>query len=200
MFKIGITGEIGSGKSTIISRLQHEFKCPVFIADNVAKHIMSNKHIAREISYTLGKILDEDGSLSRKSVAEIIFRDPLKKTWLEQYIHPMVDAAFEQFCFKHKFENVVVYESALLHMNNRWSKFDYIVQVICDDEERIERVMERDGRSREQVELIIKNQKDNLDLVYQDFHHYTIETDKTHQSDYNDQCKKMITHIKENMK
>ncbi|MCB0644897.1 MAG: dephospho-CoA kinase [Phaeodactylibacter sp.] len=152
MLKIGLTGGIGSGKTTV-ARIFQVLGIPVYFADDRAKLLMLNKpEIVNGVKAIFGvNAYAEDGSLNRSHIAAIAFNDPHKLLQLESIVHPAVQKDGDQW---HRAQSGVPYtlkEAALLFESGSYKFLDEVITVTAPQELRIERVMQRDGASREQV-------------------------------------------------
>jgi dephospho-CoA kinase len=151
MLKIGITGGIGSGKTTV-SRIFEILGIPVFYADDAAKSVMhTDKLLAQSIKETFGsEAYDIQQQLNRKYLAEIVFKDEQKLAALNQLVHPAVFRAFDSWLVLQK-APYILKEAALLFESGSYKLCDKNILVTAPEELKIKRVMERDGISAEQV-------------------------------------------------
>ena len=147
---IGLTGGIGSGKTTIANFFK-EKGVPVYIADDEAKKVMQSIEIIDQIKIVFGETLFENNILNRAKLAEIVFNNADKLAQLNAIVHPAVKKDFENWLQQHKNDQYVVYEAAILFESGRYKECDYIVTVTAPIEVRIERVIKRDNTTREQV-------------------------------------------------
>ncbi|RXM41883.1 dephospho-CoA kinase [Flavobacterium sp. YO64] len=147
---IGLTGGIGSGKTTIANFFK-EKGVPVYIADDEAKKVMQSIEIIDQIKSVFGETLFENNILNRSKLAEIVFNNADKLAQLNAIVHPAVKKDFENWLQQHKNDQYVVYEAAILFESGRYKECDYIVTVTAPIEVRIERVIKRDNTTREQV-------------------------------------------------
>jgi dephospho-CoA kinase len=154
---IGLTGGIGSGKTTIANYFA-EKGVPVYIADDEAKKVMQSQSIVSEIKTTFGEALFENDILNRAKLAEIVFNNADQLAKLNAIVHPAVKKDFESWLSEHKKHQYVVYEAAILFESGRYKDCDVIVTVTAPEEIRIERVLKRDNTTREQVLSRIKMQ------------------------------------------
>jgi len=160
MIKIGITGGIGSGKTTVC-KLFEKFNIPIFYADDEAKKIIiQNKKCKYQIINAFGEeSYFKDGTLNRKYLADYIFSDNKKVILLNAIIHPLVDLSFNNWLDKHKACSIIMKEAALLFETGLHKKLDKIIVVDASEEIRIERVLARDKhRNKEQIKNIIDKQ------------------------------------------
>lgn len=154
---IGLTGGIGSGKSTVAKVLE-SMGYPVFYSDAIGKQLMVNDPVLRsEISAYFGEQSYQDGVLNRAYLAERIFANTDDKQRLNQLIHPRVRSAFEAFAQTSNAQ-LVFNEAAILFETGAYKNFDGIVLVTAPKETRIDRVAKRDGASREEVIGRMNNQ------------------------------------------
>jgi dephospho-CoA kinase len=153
MLKIGITGNIGSGKTTV-SKLFELMGVPVFYADDAAKNIMvTDELLIAEIKQAFGAAsYFDDGTLNRKHIAGIVFNDKAQLAKLNSLTHPAVFRAFDNWVAEIKDAPYVVKEAALLFESTSYKMCDRYVMVTAPLDMRIKRVMQRDGISREEVE------------------------------------------------
>jgi dephospho-CoA kinase len=166
---IGLTGGIGSGKTTIAHYFAAK-KIPVFIADDEAKKLMNSIEIKHEIKTAFGDTVFENGILNRKQLANLVFNKPESLKRLNEIIHPAVKTAFKNWCDLHQKEKFVIYESALIFETKSEAQFDFIITVTAPLETRIERVMQRDKTSKENILARIQNQcTDEERLAKSDF-------------------------------
>ena len=147
---IGLTGGIGSGKTTLVNYME-SLGIPVFIADEEAKKAMQSPHVLEEVKTSFGPAIFENGHLNRQQLASIVFSNPDKLKELNSIIHPEVKRLFAIWLDQHKTVPFVVYEAAILFESGSYQNCDYIITVTAPLEDRITRVMQRDNCSREQV-------------------------------------------------
>jgi dephospho-CoA kinase len=153
MLKIGITGNIGSGKTTV-SKLFELMDIPVFYADDAAKNIMvTDELLIAEIKQAFGAAsYFDDGTLNRKHIAGIVFNDETQLAKLNSLTHPAVFRAFDNWVAGITGAPYVVKEAALLFESTSYKMCDKSIMVIAPLEMRIKRVMQRDGIGSEEVE------------------------------------------------
>ena len=158
MTTVGLTGGIGSGKTTIANLFATEFAIPVYIADTKAKELIAqDAHLQQEIKALLGEEAFVEGKYNTAFVASIVFSTPEKLQALNQLIHPYVQQDFARWREK-QHSPYVIKESAILFESGSYKDCDYIITVTAPLEERIRRVMLRDKIDRKTVEKRIKNQ------------------------------------------
>lgn len=150
MLKIGLTGGIGSGKSTVAGIFK-VLGIPVFDADANTKIIMeSDATLQTGIRSLFGNDSFIDGRLNRKFIAEIVFRNPEQLEKLNALVHPAAIRAAEAWADKQK-SAYVIKEAALFFEAGSAEGMDYIIGVYAPKHIRIKRVMDRDAVSREAV-------------------------------------------------
>lgn len=147
---IGLTGGIGSGKTTIANYFE-EMGVPVYIADNGARNVMQSHDIVKQIKTAFGKDLFDNNTLNRGKLAEIVFNDKDKLGQLNKIVHPAVKKDFEVWLLQHKTKEYVIYEAAILFESGRYKECDIIITITAPKEVRIERVIKRDNTTREHV-------------------------------------------------
>jgi dephospho-CoA kinase len=147
---IGLTGGIGSGKTTIANFFA-EFGVPVYVADNEAKKLMDSDVIQKAVFDIFGPSVFQNNIIVRAKLAEIVFNDQKKLEKLNQIVHPAVRAHFKNWVQAHFHQEILLYESAILFESGQYKDFDYIISVTAPLESRIARVLERDNTSREAV-------------------------------------------------
>lgn len=153
MKKVGITGGIGSGKTTVC-RVFETLGIPVYYADERAKSLMNtNEDLRKEIIAIFGKdAYLPDGSLNRKHIASIVFTDNSKLKALESVVHPAVAKDGNDWHYSQKDKPYTLKEAALLVENGSYKHFDKMILVTAPKSVRIERVMARDKTTAEAVE------------------------------------------------
>ena len=150
MYKVGITGGIGSGKSTVCAMLE-EMGVAVYNSDARAKELMTTSATLREaIVSRFGAECYTSEGLNRGYLAERVFGDAAELAALNSLVHPAVMADFEAWAERQE-GSYVVLESAILFEAGLEQRVDVAVAVLSPEELRIERAMARDGASREQV-------------------------------------------------
>ena len=155
---IGLTGGIGSGKTTVANYLLSK-GIPVYISDVEAKKVMASPEIISQIIAVFGTdIIGEDNSLNRDKLASIVFNQPDKLKQLNAIVHPAVKKHFEQWVGNNKNFPYIVKEAAILFESGSYKDCDAIITVCAPLESRIARVLERDGTTREKVLQRINNQ------------------------------------------
>lgn len=155
---IGLTGGIGSGKSTV-SKFIEELGYPVYYSDTKAKIIVNkNEHLKKDIIQLLGEqSYDNNGLYNRKYVSEIVFNNEELLSQLNQLIHPAVQNYFKQWGNSQTFEYLFK-ETALLFELNLEKDYYKSVLVTAEDNLRIKRVMDRDQKTYREVESVMNNQ------------------------------------------
>ena len=163
MLIIGLTGGIGSGKTTV-SNLFKNLGVPIIDTDVIARELVDNDHsVLEEITDAFGKIiLDDDGLLDRNILAKIIFSQEHKKQQLEKILHPKirtkVEKAIKIYRAKPNQPQYIIVVIPLLFETNFHQLIDKILVVIANEENKIKRIIQRDGRTPEDILSIIKSQ------------------------------------------
>ena len=155
---VGLTGGIGSGKTTIANLFALHFSIPIYIADTKAKELVANnKQLQQEIVALLGEEAFVEGRYNTAFVAQEVFSNKEKLDKLNAIIHPYVQQDFLQWKQSQQ-APYVIKEAAILFESGSYRDCDFIIMVTAPLEERIKRVMLRDKIDRETVEKRIKNQ------------------------------------------
>ena len=155
---VGLTGGIGSGKTTIANLFALHFSIPIYIADTKAKELVANnKQLQQEIVTLLGEEAFVEGRYNTAFVAQEVFSNKEKLDKLNSIIHPYVQQDFLQWK-QYQQAPYVIKEAAILFESGSYRDCDFIIMVTAPLEERIKRVMLRDKIDRETVEKRIKNQ------------------------------------------
>lgn len=154
MLKVGLTGNIGSGKTTV-SKVFEVLGVPVFYADDAAKSAMvTDPALMAGIKSTFGNLsYFDDGTLNRKHIAGIVFNDSEQLARLNALVHPATFRAFDEW-IKSIDADVpyVLKEAALLFESDSYKMCDYSIAIQAPFETRVKRVMQRDGLSRQEIE------------------------------------------------
>ncbi|MBN2521692.1 MAG: dephospho-CoA kinase [Bacteroidales bacterium] len=178
MLKIGITGGIGSGKSTVC-KIFSVLGIPVFHADERAKNLIdNNRGIRNEIIREFGPDSFVNGIYNTGYISKVVFTRKEKLHKLNSIIHPFVAEDFSQWVKAYEYAKYILEEAAILFESGADQFLDYIIVVNAPLDLRIRRIMNRDGISREMVLQRMKNQfpADNI-LPLAD---WIIENDEKH--------------------
>jgi dephospho-CoA kinase len=158
MIKVGLTGGIGSGKSTV-SKILISKGFSVYNSDNRAKWLMNNNdNLKSNIISIFGNKAYLKGSLNRKYLSDKIFNDSLKLKALNNLVHPLVAIDFKNWLLHQKSKDFVFKEAAILIESGAYKEMDKIIVVSCPENIRLERVLKRDGNSPELVKKRMQNQ------------------------------------------
>ncbi len=159
----GLTGNIGSGKSTVAAMLR-EAGIPVLDADRISREVTAPGGRAYDaVVQAFGReILRDDGSIDRKRLGEIVFADPASRERLERITHPAIFEAMKEAIagIEREGHRAVVVEATLIHESGRKGLSEAVISVTCDPETAISRLAARDGMSRSQVEARLRAQMD----------------------------------------
>ena len=158
MLKVGISGIIGSGKSTVCS-IFRLLGIPVYSADTEAKKLYSRKDVKDLVDQAFGaKVFDSDGNVVFKQLADIVFSDKTQLAVLNRIIHPLVKEEFRLWYQQYSDEQYVLYESALFFESGFYKDYDLSIVVMAPIELCINRIQERDNVSRQNVLARINSQ------------------------------------------
>lgn len=154
----GLTGGIGSGKSTVANAFK-QFGINIVDADLVAREVVATGEpaLARIAEHFGEQVLLADGALDRTQLRNIIFSQPAQKVWLEQLLHPIIRERIEQQ-LKRSGSIYTLLESPLLLETNQHQLVSKIIVVDVDESLQIRRASERDGATIEHIKRIMKTQ------------------------------------------
>ncbi|MBL7884254.1 MAG: dephospho-CoA kinase [Bacteroidia bacterium] len=166
MKKVGITGGIGSGKSTVC-KVFELLGAPVYYADDEAKKMLDfDTSIKSNLIYLFGNsVLNDEGTIDRKKLASIVFNDKAKLEKLNSIIHPAVASHFEEWCQLNKSALFIIKEAAILFESNAYKQVDKIITVVAPVELKIERVLKRDATTKEDVLNRMANQMSDEEKI-----------------------------------
>ncbi|AXT54796.1 dephospho-CoA kinase [Aquimarina sp. AD1] len=166
---VGLTGGIGSGKSTV-AKMFAELGVSVYIADDEAKKLMNEDlGVKNHIVKLLGEKSYIDGELNRPFIADKVFNDKELLKQLNSIVHPAVADHFIKWKNEQKSEYVIK-EAAILFENGGYKQCDYTILITAPKETRIQRVLKRDNTTKSQVLTRLKNQwEDSKKIPLADF-------------------------------
>jgi len=157
---IGLTGGIGSGKTTIANYFK-SLGVPLYIADEEAKAILYTPEAVEEVKKAFTEDVFTEGLPDRAKLAAVVFSDPDKLKMLNAIIHPKVAEHFTVWKKQHENEKFIMREAAILFESGSYIDCDSIILVTAPVDIRIQRVMERDNVTREKVLERMNNQWDD---------------------------------------
>jgi dephospho-CoA kinase len=150
VLKVGLTGGIGSGKSTV-AKMFELLGVPVYYADAASKRLYhTNKELMTSLKKHFGEDIYTEDQLNRQKLAALVFNDPAKLELLNRLVHPPTIKDAEDW-MQQQTTSYVIKEAALLFESGSVSGLDYIVGVYAPAHLRIKRTMDRDGVKREDV-------------------------------------------------
>jgi dephospho-CoA kinase len=156
MQKIGLTGGIGSGKTTV-AKLFEMLGVSVFYADLEAHRIRTKPEISEQIVRHFGSKILTENQIDKRKLANVIFNDETALRWINDFLHPLVEQAFEEWCKSVETDNYpslpkfVIMESALIFEAKFERLFDKIIVVNAPEDLRISRVVKRENISKQEV-------------------------------------------------
>ncbi|HRY98577.1 MAG TPA: dephospho-CoA kinase [Bacteroidales bacterium] len=152
MLSVGITGNIGSGKS-LVCKVFDVLGVPVFHADLAGRQVLEQAEVIRRISKEFGAgVLDPDGRIHRPALAARVFSDPVSLGFLNDLVHPAVEALWKDFSIIHADKPYVLHEAAILMESGFYRLMDEVILVKAPPEVRKARVMQRDSWGEEEFE------------------------------------------------
>ncbi|MEO8772806.1 MAG: dephospho-CoA kinase [Gelidibacter sp.] len=166
MKTVGLTGGIGSGKTTV-AKMFEELGVPLYIADDRAKFLMNtSKVIRKKLIALFGEEAYLEGQLNSPFLASKIFENVDLLKQMNAIVHPEVGADFKNWQKKQK-TSYVLKEAAVIFENDMAYQYDFIITVVADLEQRIARVMKRDNTSKDKILAIVGNQLTDKDKADQ---------------------------------
>ena len=154
---VGLTGGIGSGKTTVANMFQ-ALGIAIYIADEEAKKLMtSSKVIKRKLIALFGEKAYVNDALNKPYIADTIFKNRLLLEKMNTIIHPRVASHFKKWLIKQK-SPYVIKETAILFENEAYKQCDLIITVTAPKELKIKRLLSRDSMTVEKIEAIMNNQ------------------------------------------
>jgi dephospho-CoA kinase len=156
---VGLTGGIGSGKTTVAEVFKKLDSVAVYIADIEARKIMNSSDVIRiQLLQAFGKETYKENELNRQYLANVVFDSKEKLTILNNIVHPEVKKHFLDFATSNADKAYVLYESAILFESNSSQQCDFVISVFLDKEERTKRVLKRDKTTEKEVLSRINSQ------------------------------------------
>jgi dephospho-CoA kinase len=166
---IGLTGGIGSGKTTIAKHIE-ALGIPVYIADEKAKIILELPETLKAIKLAFGSEVFEDEKLNKTKLSDLVFNNPKMLMLLNQIVHPAVKLDFENWLNVNKEHPIVVKEAAILFESGSYKDCDAIITVVAALNNRIQRVIQRDNTDIDSVMTRINNQwTDEMRILKSDY-------------------------------
>ena len=175
---IGLTGGIGSGKSTVARYIESK-GIPVYIADDEARKLTDTIEVTNAIVSAFGNSILENGTINRAALSQIVFNNAKNLQILNSIIHPAVAVHFVDWLKKHSEDAIIVKEVAILFESGSYKNCDKIIAVEAPEEIRIQRVMKRDSVTEESVKARMRNQwTDEMRAEKSDFVVINIDLDE----------------------
>lgn len=166
---IGITGGIGSGKTTIANKLIEKGYL-VFNSDVEAKKLLENDEVKKSIINIFGDDVAINGNIDRVNLAKVVFSNPQKLKMLNNIIHPKLKSVFEDWVDKHCNQKVLFKEAAILFETGYHKDLDYTILITAPKDDRIKRIIKRDSISKKQVlERMNRQWDDKKKVLLADF-------------------------------
>ncbi|RYZ20365.1 MAG: dephospho-CoA kinase [Chitinophagaceae bacterium] len=160
MLKVGLTGGIGSGKS-VVARVFAQLGVPVYDADAASKRLYAtHEGLQQSLRAHFGPDIFTEEGLNRPRLAGIVFNDPEKLELLNSLVHPPTIADAESWMAAHTAHPYVIKEAALFFEAGSAAGLDYIIGVDAPVHLRLQRVLQRDGITREEAQARMKRQID----------------------------------------
>lgn len=157
MIKVGLTGNIGAGKSTV-AKVFETLGVPVYHADVEAKKFLNYPDVIKELIVQFGSELFTKGEVDRKKLSSLVFSDSVLLGKLNAIIHPLVKSDLEDWIIRNEMHLYIIQEAAILFESGFYKKFDKVILVHSPLELAAQRVMKRDNVSFEEIERRRDNQ------------------------------------------
>ena len=181
MLVVALTGGLGSGKSTV-GQIFEDLGAVVTDSDQLARNVVERGTTGfDQIVAAFGDEVLKNGELDRAALAEVIFKDPVKRTQLEQITHPLIRRAFAEIVESAQNDSIVINQIPLLVESKHEYKFDHVITVSATEEVRIQRLLMRgmnltqikqrigaqstDAQREAISDTIISNDKDHSELL-----------------------------------
>ncbi|WP_242157658.1 dephospho-CoA kinase [Aestuariivivens sediminis] len=165
MIIVGLTGGIGSGKTTVANVFK-ALGVPIYIADEEAKRLMNtSKVIKRKLIALFGEEAYLDGKLNKSFLAKVIYNDRSHLEQMNAIVHPKVARHFKKWVLKQQNSPYVIKEVAILFENDGHKACDYVITVTAPKELKIKRLLNREENSIKRIEAIMRNQWDDNERV-----------------------------------
>ena len=191
MLSIGLTGGIGSGKTFVTNILKSNFDIKIFDSDLSAKKIIRNdKSVKKSLILNFGENCFINNQINTKFISEIVFNNSDKLNKLNSIVHPIVFKDLEIFKLEYP-DKIIVIESALLFESGMYLSNDFNILITSPIEIKLQRLIERDKRSKEDTLKIIKSQWDDSKKI--ELADYVIENINKLETEKN--VKKLISNI-----
>ena len=167
MIQLGITGGIGSGKTTVC-RVLEQLHIPVYYADDESKKILASADIEKRVAKVFGNaVLDEQGNLNRAKLSAIVFEHPTELVKLTSILHPAVNEHYHAWLKMQKNKSMVAKEAAVLFESGAFAQMDKIITVYAPKELRIARTMQRNNYTRQEILNRMKQQLSEKEKIRQ---------------------------------
>ncbi len=164
---IGVTGNIGSGKTTVCKMITEKY--PVYFSDELAHQVLLFPQVITKLTERWGRRILTDDAIDRKKVAQIVFRDAYELDFLNKTLHPFILEKMHQIVRSFT-ERYIFFEVPLLFEANLEDCFDCIILVTCIDENRLLRLQNQKDINSEEIKRRLKHQiPEELKVLKADF-------------------------------
>lgn len=165
---IGLTGGIGSGKTTVANFFSEYKNVVIYIADFEAKKLMNSSEVIKQkLIQNFGNKSFIDGMLNREYIASIVFKNKEELSKLNSIVHPEVKKHFQNFIKINNRKEYIVYENAILFESGSNIFCDLVITVFADQNTKIKRVIARDKSTKKEVLDRMKNQSNDTKKMLQ---------------------------------
>jgi len=176
MIKVGLTGNIGSGKTTV-AHIFETLGVPVYKADKEAKKFLERQEVVKQLIAYFGPEIMKGDLIDRKKLGALVFSDRNKLNFLNNIIHPLVKVDLHKWIESRHAFPYIIQEAAILFESGFYQEFDKIIMVHCPQQLAIQRVTKRDGVGEEDVKQRMQNQWDSKRKI--DLSDYVIMNDES---------------------
>lgn len=198
MLVLGLTGNIGCGKSSLSNIFREDYNIDIIDADIISRHILEDEILLKQVFESFGdSIKNADGSLNRKALGNIVFNNDAKLVQLNSLTHPKIK---EQILAKVELarreeKEIVIIDAALLVEGGYLDLLDKLLVVYCAKDVQIERVMKRDACSKEEALNRINSQLSQEDKI--SYGNYIIDNSGTYE-ELKKRAYEFVDYVKEN--
>jgi dephospho-CoA kinase len=180
MIRVGLTGNMGTGKS-IVCRIFETLGIPVYHSDDEAKKFLTDPEIIQRLVKKFGKEILTGSVIDRKKMAAIVFNNENQLAYLNSVIHPLVKEDLLGWIKLHQSHSYIIQEAAILFESGFYKEFDKIIIVVSPTELAMNRIQQRDNLSPDDIRKRMKHQTDQDDklklcdfVIYNDEKHLLI--------------------------
>ena len=198
MLVLGLTGNIGCGKSSLSNIFKEEFNLDIIDADIISRNIFEDKILLKKVFDEFGDFIkNDDGSLNRKKLGNIVFNDDSKLITLNNITHPRIKEEILKSIklIEKENKNIAIIDAALLVEGNYLDVLDKLLVICCDEETQIQRIMKRDCCSKSDAISRINSQLSQKEKM--NYADYIIDNSGTYE-ELKEKAYEFMNYVKEN--